>query len=123
MNKKIILLIDDDEGFRESVKTTLEQYNYLVIEVDCGKNALKILKSTKFDLAIIDIIMPEMNGVELAKELDNLYPSIQKIGMTGGDNRIDRAFFHPPSAKFFNAFLSKPFRSIQLLNTVKKLIE
>jgi len=123
MHKNFIILIDDDEDFRKLIKSILEDHNYLVIEVDSGKKALEILKSTQFDLAIIDIVMPGMDGVELVKKIINLYPSLQIVGTTGGVNILDKDNLHPPSFTLFHGFLFKPFSSLQLLNTVKRLIE
>ncbi|NJM15638.1 MAG: response regulator, partial [Bacteroidales bacterium] len=66
---KVILIVDDSESIREVVSFTLENEGYeALIGVD-GKDALKYLDGRKIDLVITDLHMPEMNGIELIKEI------------------------------------------------------
>tara|TARA_Y100001958_G_C21222133_1_gene547501 strand:- start:1744 stop:2142 length:399 start_codon:yes stop_codon:yes gene_type:complete len=67
--KLSILIIDDSHSQRLLLQTFLKSFN--VTEADSGINALKILSSEKFDLIICDFEMPEMSGLEFAKEIVN----------------------------------------------------
>jgi CheY-like chemotaxis protein len=66
---KKILLVDDEADILTSVKMLLESEGYEVKTVDNGKDALKLLEKEKFDLILLDIMMPEMSGNELAEKI------------------------------------------------------
>ena len=68
MGKKI-LIVDDSESIREVVSFTLENAGHNVLVGNDGKDALKFLDGTKIDLIITDLHMPEMDGIELIKEV------------------------------------------------------
>lgn len=69
-NKKILLLVEDEKEIREVYQTTLLEAGYIV---DCavnGKAALEKIESTKYDLILLDIMMPEMDGHEVMARLN-----------------------------------------------------
>jgi CheY-like chemotaxis protein len=69
MNKHLVLLVDDDAGFREIWKMKLTSSGFDVLEASNGKEALEILKYKKPDVILLDILMPEMNGIETLLEI------------------------------------------------------
>jgi len=66
-NKKLILLIEDEEFFRQLVATELLDHDFNVIEAVDGKQALELWQKHRPDLVILDILLPQMNGFELMK--------------------------------------------------------
>jgi diguanylate cyclase (GGDEF)-like protein len=82
MNKKI-LVVDDSEFARNSLRDTLNQNNYQADTVSNGKECLEKLSQQEYDLAIIDYIMPEMNGLELLQEIVNRNLQVPVIILTG----------------------------------------
>src|SRR5262245_25439137 len=64
-----ILVVDDDAHIRELVRVFLRNEGFEVVEADDGMEALSKLDSVKVDLAVIDVMMPKMNGWELCQEL------------------------------------------------------
>lgn len=83
MNRGITLLIvDDEKDIREMLSRHFRYLGYQVTVAENGKEALEILSKDKFDIVISDIMMPEMNGVELLKNLRDHYPMIRPIMMT-----------------------------------------
>ena len=62
-----ILLAEDDNSMREYLSRALEKVGYSVASVDCGTAALPLLETEHFDLLLTDIVMPEMDGIELAQ--------------------------------------------------------
>lgn len=66
---KTILIVDDSESIREVVKFTLENEGFEVLVGNDGKDALKFLDGRTLDMLITDLHMPEMNGIELIKEV------------------------------------------------------
>lgn len=111
-----ILVVDDERGPRESVRMILKD-EYDVIAVDRPKKALEELKREEIDLAILDIRMPEMDGIELLSEIKRMDSSIEVLMVTGYAN-VDSAV----KAMRFGAFdyLSKPFDKDELESMVKR---
>jgi len=72
MKKYEILIADDHSLIRSGLRQTLDsEPSYTITEVDNGKKALKLIREKKFDLAILDIEMPEMTGFEVAQKVHN----------------------------------------------------
>ena len=70
MSKKV-LIVDDEEDILTSVKQVVESAGYEGKTVNNGKQALKLLKQEKFDLVLLDILMPEMSGKEVLENIRN----------------------------------------------------
>lgn len=81
---KTILLIDDNQDFRETVREMLEREGYSVIEAEDGGQGIKLYRSHAIDLVITDIIMPNKEGVETIFELHFGYPNVKIIAISGG---------------------------------------
>jgi len=69
MHKKKIMSVDDEKDFQEFIKILLEKEGYSVILAKNAKEALSKLKKTKPDLMLIDLMMPEMSGIELCEKI------------------------------------------------------
>ena len=68
--KKVILCVDDDKDFLDSVRTILETNNYTVVSASSAEDGLKVYKESKPDLVIVDLMMEEIDsGTGLVKEL------------------------------------------------------
>ena len=118
---KTILLSDDDQGFRTSVKSILELEDFQVLEAENGVEALVILKSNSVDLLLTDVLMPDMEGIELSYKVGQLMPDLKVIGMTGG-GRLSKDSVNNSAKNFFASFLIKPFSREQLLSEINKLL-
>ena len=79
-----ILVVDDDDGIRSLVKKYLNENNYLVTTANSSENAVEKVKIIKFDLIILDIMMPGKNGLEFIKE------NKEKIVTFNGEQEITR---------------------------------
>jgi len=114
-----ILLADDDASMRHFLVHALEQAGHSVIAAKDGIEALNALNNNKnraFDLLLTDIVMPEMDGAELAKKARELYPEIKIMFITG---------FAAMAAKHKDndaKLLSKPFHLNDLVNQVEQLL-
>ena len=95
----MILIVDDDAVFRQSVRNVLEIEDYKVIDVDDGLNALPIVEKGNVDLVITDILMPEIEGNELAARIKKINPDLKVIGMTGGGHIGDADYVEKICAK------------------------
>ena len=70
---KNILVLDDDKAFIETVKATLDESRYKMTSAGNGKEGLKCLETLKPDLILLDIKMPEMDGIEFLKAMNEKY--------------------------------------------------
>lgn len=85
-----ILVVDDEEGAVETLGYILEAAGFTVTLAVCGEAAKKALDSAPFDLVLLDIIMPDADGMAMAREIRLTHPQTAVILMTG--YYADRAF-------------------------------
>lgn len=112
-----ILLAEDDEAMRVYLGRALENAGYEVVAVDCGTAALPYLQSEQFDLLLSDIVMPEMDGIELAQRCGEICPDTKVMFITGFAAVTLRANREAPEAKV----LSKPFHLRDLVLEVQRV--
>jgi DNA-binding NtrC family response regulator len=114
-----VLIIDDDADVRRMLTSILEDAGYSVEAVDNGRQAIKTCEKLPFDVALVDINLPDVKGTELLRELKRLQPRMVKIIVTG-EPSIENAV----KALYEKAdgFITKPFDPQEFLDTVKKLI-
>jgi two-component system cell cycle response regulator CpdR len=112
-----ILLAEDDESMRLHLGRALERSGYKVVAVDNGLAALPLLESEPFDLLLTDIVMPEMDGIELAQKAAEISPDIRVMFITGFAAVALKAGRKTPDAKV----LSKPFHLRDLIAEVERM--
>lgn len=112
-----ILLAEDEESMRGHLTRALQRANYEVVAVDRGTQALALLKTEHFDLLLTDIVMPEMDGIELAQHCAIVAPDTKVMFITGFSGVTLRAGESVPKAKI----LSKPFHLRDLVLEVDRL--
>lgn len=114
-----ILLAEDDNDMRRFLVKALEKAGYKVISYDNGASAYDRLREEPFSLLLTDIVMPEMDGIELARRATELDPDLKVMFITGfaavALNPDSRA---PKDAKV----LSKPFHLRDLVDEVNKML-
>lgn len=114
-----ILLAEDDESMRLYLARALERVGYDVVSVDRGTAALPLLEDERFDLLLTDIVMPEMDGIELAQKAATLQPDMRVMFITGFAAVALKAGKKTPDAKV----LSKPFHLKDLVAEVERLFQ
>jgi len=119
INDAKILIVDDEPALRELTREILSIAGYKVLVADDAEAALTILAREPVDLMISDIIMPKMNGYDLAKAVNEKYPLI-KIQLASGYNSGQTT--ESVYEQVHNPILRKPFRSAELLATVAGLL-
>ena len=119
--RKKILVVDDSHSLRQLISIVLTTAGYDLIEAENGQQALDKLDGSKFHLAICDVNMPVMNGIEFVKIVKSMpdYRFLPIIMLTteSGENRKQEG--RDAGVK---AWVVKPFRPDQILNAVSKLI-
>ncbi|MBI1976344.1 MAG: response regulator [Candidatus Omnitrophica bacterium] len=78
-----VLVVDDDRSMRELFKHLTEYNSYLVDVVENAEMALRLLNTTTFDLAFLDVVLPGMDGMELCEKINKLSPATKVILFTG----------------------------------------
>ncbi len=112
-----ILLAEDDAVMREYLTRALEKSGYSVSAVDRGTAALPLLEQETFDLLLTDIVMPEMDGIELAQKASEMVPTLRVMFITGFAAVTLKAGTAMPQARV----LSKPFHLRDLVMEVDRL--
>jgi CheY-like chemotaxis protein len=117
-----ILVIDDDALVGKAIRTMLEVSGHTVISADGGRAALPAIETFAFDLVMVDIIMPDINGLDVIKMLRDSAPKVPIIAMSGytfhgGSTDLD--FFQLAEKFGADRALQKPFRPRDLLEAVE----
>ena len=114
-----ILLAEDDAVMREYLTRALERSGYAVTAVDRGTAALPLIEADRFDLLLTDIVMPEMDGIELAQKAQEIAPGMRVMFITGFAAVTLKAGSAMPNARI----LSKPFHLRDLVMEVDRLFD
>ncbi|MCP9448105.1 MAG: response regulator [Nitrospira sp.] len=83
-----VLVIDDDDQIRRMIREALEQAGYVVQEARGGEEGLKRYRASPTDVVLMDILMPDQDGLESILALRQEFPSARVIAMTGGSDMI-----------------------------------
>jgi len=114
-----ILVVDDDSHIRKLIRIYLEKNQFSVLEAADGQEALDMLSHTKVDLAIVDVMMPRIDGIELTEDIRS-YLDIPILMVTAKGESKDKV-------RGFNAgsddYLVKPFDPVELILRVKSLLK
>ena len=114
-----ILLAEDDEDMRRFLVKSLENAGYQVVSFDNGLSAYERLREEPFNLLLTDIVMPEMDGIELARKAAELDPDLKIMFITGfAAVALNPDMQAPKNAKI----LSKPFHLRDLVHEVGRLM-
>ena len=114
-----ILLAEDDKSMREYLQRALQRVGYEVLAVECGTDAMPLLESERFDLLLTDIVMPGMDGIELAQKAGLIDPDIRVMFITGFAAVALQGGRTAPEARL----LSKPFHLKDLVSEVDRLFQ
>ena len=121
-----ILLVEDNLMNQKVVMFNLKKLNCDITPVANGREALNIFKNGSYDLILMDIMLPEMNGYQITSEirkfekLNNIEKPVTIIALTANtyENDKEKCF-----SIGMNEYISKPFSAQQLINTVEKYIQ
>lgn len=124
MKRKIkILAIDREDIILSSVKKVLKSnndYEYAVTTCNTGLEGLKMVRSNAFDIVLIDLILPGMNGIEVLRRVKNISPDLPVIIMSG---YWPEKIFPDETSKGVDGFLLKPFTSEELRSLILQITE
>ena len=113
-----ILIVDDKKENLYFLESLLKSFGYEVITSANGKNALEKLHTATYDLAVLDMKMPKMSGLELRKKIHEIQPKTKYIFMTGHGSAED--FYAASSKEGADCYLVKP---VNIDTLIKKITE
>jgi len=115
-----ILLVEDEENIRDVVKLNLEMEDFEVVATGTGKEALKFFKEQHFDLIVLDVMLPEVDGFQVCEQIRLTNMDVPIIFLTAKDASQDRI---QGLKKGGDDYLTKPFVLEELLLRVNNLIK
>ncbi len=115
-----ILLVEDEENISEVVKLNLEMDDYEVVHTDNGREAIKLFHEQHFDLLILDVMLPEIDGFQICEQVRLTNLDVPIIFLTAKDTAPDRITGLKKGA---DDYLTKPFNLEELLLRVQNLIK
>lgn len=118
-----ILIIDDEDRFRSMLKRLLEEEDHHVLEASDGEKGLRIYREHPVDLIMVDIFMPNKDGLETIREFKRLASDTKIIAMSGGGRQ--GAQWYLEYAEMFGAHktLAKPFDPPELFEAIRQVLD
>jgi DNA-binding response OmpR family regulator len=115
-----VLIVDDDADIREGVHDVLAACGHSVLEASNGTVGLQQLTRNNVDLVLMDILMPDKEGIETIQEIRRMQPDKKILAMSGCEARHDYLDF----AKYLgaDAVLTKPFQPAELLEAIGSVL-
>ncbi|OGG93558.1 MAG: hypothetical protein A2508_09735 [Candidatus Lambdaproteobacteria bacterium RIFOXYD12_FULL_49_8] len=116
-----ILVVDDEKTIRDLVAFRLEYHGHKVVTAENGKDALAKLKQTVPDLVVLDVMMPDMTGIEVCKIIKSepKWAAIKVLLLTAKSRKQDEEVGLAAGA---DGFMAKPFRANLLLEKIEELV-
>lgn len=115
-----VLVVDDEREIRSSLRGVLEDEGLRVLEAEDGSQALALLRSDDPELVLLDVWMPEIDGIEVLRQLQEL-PNRPQVVMITGHGNIETAVQATKLGAF--DFIEKPFSIEALLHTINRALE
>ena len=113
-----VLIVDDDRSILSVLHRIIEGEGHIALEAASGVEALQVLEEHDIDVAFIDMVMPEMNGIELMEQVRSGFPNTKVVLMSAYTELRSL-----PSDYTDEAFLSKPFTIIELRTVLDQALE
>ena len=117
-----ILIIEDDQRLRLALKENLMFRGYEVNDASNGLEGINKFRSDKPDLIVMDIIMPEKEGIETIREIKRDFPSVKIIAISGGGTLGPEHYLKVALAIGADKALKKPFRTDLLVGSIEELL-
>jgi len=115
-----ILIIDDDENIRKVLQTILEDEGYVTETAETAKKGVQKSEEAFFNLAMIDVRLPDMQGIELLSKLRETKPKMRKLIVTGYPTLQNAVAAVNKGA---DAYIMKPFDVEKILSTIKEQLQ
>jgi len=118
--RKSILIIDDDKSILNIFTRILEKQGYTTDTAETGQEALEKIETRSYDLALVDIKLPDTNGTDLLARINQTRPNMVKIAITGFPSLEDASKVLDRGAA---AYLVKPVKSEELISIIAEKLK
>jgi CheY-like chemotaxis protein len=115
-------LVEDEDGIAAALRKALERAGHSVLAAGDGRAALEIMAGSKVDLVIADIVMPNIDGLELIKEIRRTDQTIKILAMSGQAGWMQGGYLRAAGAFGADHALKKPFSTSVFINVVATLL-
>lgn len=115
-----ILLVEDEESIRQTLQLNLELEGYEVIGAEDGRRVIQLFKEQHFDLVLLDIMLPEISGLELCEQIRLINMDVPIIFLTAKDQTMDKIVGLKKGA---DDYITKPFSLEELLLRIQILLK
>lgn len=117
-----LLVVDDEAQLRLTLRAHLQREGFQLVEAEDGRAALKVIEGHKIDLALIDILMPNMDGIEMIRALRAQDARLPIIAMSGGGRLDARDMLSAARKLGADATIAKPFSMKDVLKMIHDLL-
>jgi CheY-like chemotaxis protein len=118
---KVVCLIDDDDLARAHMARVLEAEDFTVLEADDARRGLEIVEANQPDVVLIDLIMPERDGIETIGEIRRRWPQLPIVAISGGGRLGPSLYLELAESLGASACLSKPLDMAQFKRAIAPL--
>lgn len=118
-NRTLVMVVDDRIQDRNLLKTVLEQRGYRVVDVETGEECIKQLRERKFQIVLLDVKLPGIDGIQTLRELKSIRPDVSVVMITGYtlEQQVQQAIMEGSYA-----CLNKPYNVEKLLDVVDQCL-
>jgi DNA-binding response OmpR family regulator len=119
--RRMVCVVDDDNAVRAMMVRKLSDAGFATVEATNGLEAIEVLKTTRADIAIVDIIMPGQEGLSTIGQIKQMWPNMRILAVSGGGRGRAEDYLTFASELGADDVLPKPFREAEFLERVAKL--
>ena len=117
-----ILVVDDEKDICWALENTLGDEGYHITQVNRGEDAIREVKQQSFDMAIIDVKLPGMSGIEVSRAIGQLDPRLKILMISGYHYEEDEPIQEGIRRKVYRGFISKPFELDEVAALVRRVL-
>jgi CheY-like chemotaxis protein len=119
---KDILIVDDEETVGIGMTEMLNDAGFHARYVTSGKEAVENVKRSRCTLVFMDMMMPEMDGLETFRRIKRLNPGVKVVLFTGYFKDVDRAIYQGVREGMIDVYIRKPFFADEIVSTARKYV-
>jgi DNA-binding response OmpR family regulator len=117
----MVCVVDDDDAVRTMMVRKLRDAGFATVEATNGLEAIEVLKTTKAQIAVVDIIMPDQEGLSTIGQIKKVWPHIRVLAISGGGRGSAEDYLTFASELGADDVLPKPFREAEFVARIRKL--